>query len=59
LISFSVCVVFLTVLEGRLGEVMRTCLVSVEDTDEAEDTTALSSTSSLLEDSPAIRFKKD
>jgi hypothetical protein len=52
---------FLTVLEGRLGEVMRTCLVSVEDTEEAEDTTALSS-SSLLEDSPAIhsrRIKKD
>jgi hypothetical protein len=48
---------FLTVLEGRLGEVMRTCLVSVEDTEEAEDTTALSSSSSLLEDSPAK--KKD
>jgi hypothetical protein len=50
---------FLTVLVvGRLGEVMRTCLVSMEDTEEAEDTTARSS-SSLLEDSPAIRFKKD
>jgi hypothetical protein len=43
---------FLTVLEGRLGEVMRTCLVSVEDTEEAEDTTALSSSS------PAIRSRR-
>jgi hypothetical protein len=46
------------VLEGRLGEVMRTCLVSVEDTEEAEDTTALSSSSSLLEESPAIRSRR-
>jgi hypothetical protein len=48
---------FLTVLEGLLGEVMRTCLVSVEDTEEAEDTTALSSSSSLLEDSPEKLIK--
>ncbi len=52
LILFCMCC-FLTVLVvGRLGEVMRTCLVSVEDTEEAEDTTALSSSS------PAIRSRK-
>ena len=44
-------------MAGRLGEVMRTCLVSVEDTEDAEDTTAISSIS--LSDESSARVQQE